>query len=187
MAKPKIAKPLIVIILVTIIVLSPIIVIFSLNLFAWSGIFIGNLFSTAPPKPEITYAEFPFEIVYEIDGQIKTVNDIYVCEYDGIGMNEGVGKYRKWKGYIKSSGKEELILLEDGNLKLACSLGGPKYYMSDPDLANEDYTPFIFYIESPNEVGGTTTGVMDIEPLLEQYKIKLISWKLSEPIQNSFE
>ena len=96
------SKSFVVIPIVAIIILSPVIVIFSLNIFAWSSIFIGNLLSSNPPKPEITYAEFPFEIVYELEGETVTVNDVYVCEYDGIGMNEGVGKYREWKGYIKS-------------------------------------------------------------------------------------
>lgn len=152
----------------------------------WLMIALGTYVSPNPPKPEITYAEFPFEVVYEIDGEIVTVNDIYVCEYDGIGMNEGVGKYRKWKGYIKSSGKEELILLEDGDLKLACSVGYPEYYMGDPSKLNpEEYTPYMYYIKS-NSFGGISSGVMDIEPILEQYRLKLISWKLSKPIQNSF-
>ena len=116
-----------------------------------------------------------------------TINDVYVCEFHGFDWNEGVGKHRKWKGYIKSTGEKDLILLEDGNLKLACSLGGPNYYMSDPSTPTYEHTPRIFYIIYPDEFGGTSSGTMDIEPILEQYKIKLISWKLSEPIQNSFK
>ena len=137
-------------------------------------------------KPQIKEGEFPFEIVYEIDGETITVNDIYVCEFDGFVWNKGVGKHRKWKGYIKSSGTESLILLEDGDLKFAVSVGSPEYYMSDPTCPYSEKTPSIFYIK-PNEFGGITSGVLDIEPLLEQYKLKLISWKFSEPIENSFE
>lgn len=188
MTKFKTPKRIMIIALVFIIVLSPVILLL-LGLLGWATIsIIGTwLFTPNPPTPEITYGEFPFEIVYEIDGEIITINDIYVCQYDGIGANEGYGKHREWKGYIKSTGEKDLILLEDGNLKLACSLGGPKYYMSDPSIPTQEFTPKIFYIISPNEFGGTSSGVMDIEPILEQYKIKLISWKLSEPIPNSFE
>ena len=57
--------------------------------------------------------------------------------------------------------------------------------MSDPYMRNEEYTPYVYYIISPDEFGGTTQGD-DIEPILEKYKIKLISWELSEPIENSF-
>ena len=93
------------------------------------------------PEPQIKEGEFPFEIVYEIDGEIITVNDVYVCEFDGFDWNEGAGKHRKWKGYIKSSGSEGLILLEDGDLKLAVSVGSPEYYMSDPSCQWSEDTP----------------------------------------------
>ena len=144
------------------------------------------LFSPNPPKPEITYAEFPFEIVYEIHGETVTVQDVYVCEYVGIGFDKGRGKHREWKDYIKSSGEEDLILVEDGSLKLACYVGFPEYYMSDPETYDYEYTPFIGYIIHPNEYGGTSYGGLDAEPSLNQYDLKLISWKLSEPIENSF-
>ena len=138
------------------------------------------------PRPQIQEEEFPFEIVYEIDGETVTVNDIYVCKFDGFDWNEAVGKYRKWKGYIKSSGAEELILLEDGDLKFAVSIGSPEYYMGDPTCSYFENEPSIFYIKS-NEFGGTTAGLSDIESLLERYKLKLVSWTFSEPIENSFE
>lgn len=192
MTKFKIGKPLIIIVvvvLVVIIALSPMILLMSGLLYWAAASIIGTwLFTPNPPKPEVTYGEFPFEIVYEIDGEIVTVSDVYVCEYDGIGANEGTGKHRTWKGYFKSTGEETLVLLQDGNLTLACAVGSPEYYMSDPCRSEVvSYDPYIYYIISPNEFGGTSSGVMDIEPLLEQYKIKLISWKLSEPIPNSFE
>ena len=138
------------------------------------------------PEPEIKKGEFPFEIVYEIDGETVTVNDVYVCEFDGLDWNEGVGKHRKWKGYIKSSCAKELILLEDGDLKFAISVGSPEYYMSDPNCAYSENIPSLYYIK-PNEFGATTSSALDIEALLEQYKLKLVSWNFSEPIQNSFE
>ena len=93
------------------------------------------------PEPQIKEGEFPFEIVYEIDGEIITVNDVYVCEFDGFDWNEGAGKHRKWKGYIKSSGSEGLILLEDGDLKFAVSVGSPEYYMSAPSCQWSEDTP----------------------------------------------
>lgn len=138
------------------------------------------------PEPQIKEGEFPFEIVYEIDGETVTINDIYICKFDGFDWNEGGGKHRKWKGYIKSSGEEELILFEDSNLKFAVSVGSPEYYMSDPNGSYSENTPSIYYIK-PNEFGGVSSGVDGIEPLLEQYKLKLVSWNFSKPIQNSFE
>ena len=147
-----------------------------------------SFFSCASvPSPRVTEAEFPFEIVYEIDGEVITVNDVYVCEFDGFGWNENFGKHREWKGYVKSTGKDHLVLLEDGNLKFACGLGSAAYYMGDPSMAGADeFTPSIYYVRT-YESGGVSSGVAGIEPLLEQYKIKLVSWNLSKPIENSFE
>ena len=159
--------------------------------------FIATLFSllmilrfsscASVPYPQVTEGEFPFEIVYEMDGETITVTDVYVCRFSGFSWDTGKGKHRVWDGYIKSSGESELILLEDGGLKLACGVGSPEYYMSDPTVSSEEYVPTVFYVMEPNDVGGKTYGVWGIESLLAQYKIKLISWKMSEPIQNSFE
>ena len=80
MSTRKFKKTSIIFIIVAIIILLPIIVIFSLNLFARSSSFIGGLLYPNPQKPEITFAEFPFEIVYEIDGETVTLKDTYVCE-----------------------------------------------------------------------------------------------------------
>ena len=138
------------------------------------------------PSPQITEAEFPFEIVYEVDGETIKINDVYVCKFDGIGWNENTGKYRKWKGYVKSTGIDYLVLLDDGNLKFACKLGSAAYYMNDPSwMGAEKFTPEIYYIRTYDS-GGVASGVTGIEPMLEEYKLRLISWSLSDPIKNYF-
>ena len=172
----KVLKILIIIVaILVLIIVSPLILIAGCS-----------LLTPNPPKPEITYEEFPFELVYEINGEKITVNDTYVCEFDGFGSNEGVGKYRKWKGYVKSTGEEYVILIQDGDLKLCCSIGSASYYMGDSDY--ETNSPNIFYTK-PNDMGGFTIGGMpeELEALKEQYKIQIISWDLSDPIENSFK
>ena len=138
-------------------------------------------------SPSVTKAEFPFEIVYEIDGEVREVNDVFVCEFDGFGWNESAGENRRWKGYIKSSGERDLVLLEDGNLKFTVNLGSPAYYMGDPSMAGVgEYTPKIQYTQTL-ESGGVSSGVLDGQSWLSEYNIRLISWELSEPIENTFE
>ena len=143
--------------------------------------------SCFPPPPAIKYAEFPFELTYEIDGEIITVEDTYVCKFNGYGANAGTGIYREWKGYVKSTGEESITIIKDGTLTLVWAIGYPEYYMSDPTMPEYEYEPFAYYIIHPDEIGGTTFGMGDVEQFLEKYKIKLISWKLSDPIENSFE
>ncbi len=193
MVKSKKTKIFLTVLLIILIVLSPI-------LFIVFGIFIwfagsmgygllGYIFIPNPPKPEITYGEFPFEIVYEIDGEIFTIQDVYVCEYDGVALDsDGSGKHRNWKGYLKSTGESRLVLLKDNNITLACYIRSPGYYMDDPNETDDVFiSPYIFYVISPNKFGGTSTGVLDIDLYLDKYKLKLISWELSLPIENSIK
>jgi hypothetical protein len=152
---------------------------------------LSLLFSLAAcervPEPRVERAEFPFEIVYEIGGEIKTASDVYVCEYEGAAWNENTGKQRQWRGYVKSTGKDYVVLLEDGDLKFACKIGSAAYYMGEPSMANaEKFTPSIYYIRTFAS-GGVSSGFTGIEPMLEEYQLKLVSWKLPEPIENSFE
>lgn len=152
-------------------------------------IFVVFSFSSCAsvPSPQITEAEFPFEIVYEIDGETVTVSDVYVCEFDGIEWNENAGKHRQWKGYVKSTGDNDLVLAEDGNVKVVCDLGAPAYYMDDPSMeAAGEVVPTVYCVTTFAS-GGVSSVTLDDTTLLEQYRIKLVSWSFSLPIENSFE
>ena len=139
------------------------------------------------PTPAITQAEFPFEIVYEKGGEITTASEVYVCEFEGIEWNENVGKHRQWKGYVKSTGASTLVLYEEGNVKLTCSLGSPAYYMSDPLApAVDEIIPTIQRVETLAS-GGVSAMTLSAEQLSEQYDSRLISWAFSAPIENTYE
>ena len=150
----------------------------------WIMIFAGIWLSPDPPEPQVQYGEFPFEIVYQLDGELYTVSDVLVCEYDGIGVDEGVGKHIQWKGYLKSNGNEEIVLLRKDSVRIVCSIGSPEYYMGDGDYSEQGIQPDLLLIEDYESL--TTVHVLtDAEG--EKYKIKLISWQLSKPITNTFE
>ena len=58
-----------------------------------AGSFTGVFLSV--PKPEIKEGEFDFALTYEVDGETKKIEGIYVCKFDGISRNlDGVA--RKW-------------------------------------------------------------------------------------------
>ena len=148
--------------------------------FAWGSIGLGVLLSPSPAEPATTYAEFPFELVYEIDGEIHTVNDAYVCEYDGIGMNEGVGKYRKWKGYIKGTGKTGVYLTEDEDRTIYCNVGDASYYMNDEQFPLVAPVTPVLYDEAKSQ---SDMSYLTEDEIVKQYNIQIISWEFSEPIE----
>ena len=146
-----------------------------------------KVFATKPPDPQIKYGEFPFRLEYEINGEIIVIEDTVICEYDGIGWNEGVGKHRKWKQYLADNGGDDLLLLIiDDTKKIYASVGGAKYYMGDEEahIVRNSLTPNPYIVE----VDGNITRYRSIseEDLFEKYAIRFTNWEYSTPIVNSF-
>lgn len=162
-------------------------------IYPWFVIFIGTMSQPDPPKPKITYGEFPFKLVYDIDGKRKVIEDTLICEFDGVGMDEGRGKFRKWKEQL-ASGNENVLLLKVNDFnpfivykEIYYDTGGADYYMDD--MSNgvsyehgfPDARRFEKYVG-----GGSSDGIIFADELYEKYKIKIISWDYTPPIQNSF-
>ena len=164
----------------------------------WVTIYLGISSLPNPPRPEVTYGEFPLRLEYEINGQRKVIQDTFICENDGVGMDEGQGKYRKWKGHL-ASGNERLILLKvdkpisrrsDKKVvrqEIYYPTGSARYYMGDMK-EYETYIRFLSdaYFFEEYEDGKTSADIIYPEELLEEFNIKLISWTPSPPIKNSF-
>ncbi|WP_336776481.1 hypothetical protein [Paenibacillus sp. MMO-58] len=145
-----------------------------------------------PPKPAVTYAEFPLNAVYIMNGQRHEIKDTIIGEYDGIGWNEGIGKFRKWKLKLKSSGADRLTLVKtkegDMEIEIFFSLGHAEYLMGDPEKdrnykQNYPSSPLI----SKKEGNMTSTSLFTSGELTEKYNIRILEWETSQPIQNHFE
>jgi len=108
-------------------------------LFVVTGVF--SIFMPNPPKPEITYGEFPISITYEVNGEVKIIEDTVICEFDGFESRGTAGKFRVWKAYLKS-GNERLTLLRVNNgesaFEVCLSYGLPDYYMGDLRYQNKE-------------------------------------------------
>ena len=133
-----------------------------------------------PPKPAITYGEFPFSVEYRIGDEIFVVNDVVICEYDGIGWNEGIGKHYKWRQKLKNSTGENVLIIEDGELCIYINVGGADYYMNDPNYMGA--IPFI-----PNIYPVGESNYRSQDEIMDKYKIELINYEFSKPIENKFE
>ncbi|MEO3947320.1 hypothetical protein [Gorillibacterium sp. CAU 1737] len=145
---------------------------------------VVSLFNPSLPKPAITYEEFPFRLEYEIHGQKKVIEDTLICEYDGVSINEGNGKSRKWKQRFES-GREEIILLKmAGTNEISYSPGPARYYMGDSSYSFKDFFPDASITEL---VGGfLETRRIRSDELFKMYGIRLLKWEISPPIVNSF-
>jgi len=175
------------IIIISILVAIPVII-FAFFSIPWLMIYGGIWLSPDPPEPQVIYAEFPFELVYTLDGKTFEISDTLVCEYDGIDIDEGQGKHIEWKCYIKSSKNEKLVLYVDDNKEIICDIGAPEYYMGDSEYydiyASDDIVPNLILLEDYENI----TSSHDLsEEEMKKFKIELISWELSKPIKNTFK
>lgn len=154
--------------------------------------FLFGGFLPSPPKPEITHGEFPFRLVYEINGETKVVEDVLICEYDGFGANAARGKYRQWKSYLVS-GNTRITLFKSEEIEIFYTPNinhreAGAFYMGDTEIYSSINEVF------PNAWRTSDFGkkqvnsyIIPADEMWEKYKIKLISWKIDPPIQNTFK
>jgi len=156
---------------------------FSLLFFA-PLIFGFNSYIIYEDPPAVTYAEFPFEITYMLEGELITIEDVYVCEYKGW-LYQFNGTRREWKGYMKST-QEEYILVVDHreNRKVVCIPGSPGYFMGDDYYRNKYDEPTLLLLQYEKDGIYTEKLTRGWE---EYYDVSLVSWTIADPIVNSFE
>ncbi len=147
-----------------------------------------------PPEPEIKYGEFPFCITYEVNGEIRTKEDVVICEYDGIENRGTAGKYRKWKARLKSGEKRVTLLQGEKNnvlYEITIGYGQPEYYMGD---YNQDKAYYENSMQDDRYIGliqwdkdAQKGCVITKEQALKDYCIKILDMEFAEPINNSFK
>ena len=170
------------------------VLVYTYVLFPWAVPWVGNIIIANPGKPEVTYGEFPIKITYEVNGEVKVIEDTVICEFDGFELREGSGKYRKWKSSLKS-GNSSLAFLpveQDGlTVEVGIFRGFPNYYMGDFEQSKEEYESSMaddryrgyFLWEKDGQTGYPITE----EEVWEKYKLKILDVQYSSPIENSFK
>lgn len=145
-----------------------------------------NLFSSAP-KPQIKSAAFDFTLEYKIDGEIKTVSDTQVCEFDGYNINEGSGKTLKWTSYYTSDPEMNKLIIHhiDDNLIVVLSPGCAHILMSDPT------TPWYHPKESPtisifDQSAGYYLDEVESDKILAEHGFEILHWECDPPIENKY-
>jgi len=161
-------------------------------------------FGPDPAEPEITEAEFPFTIVYELNGEQIIYEDAIVCKYEGIFCDTGSGKHRRWDKEYKN-GTPILAEYDNGECVIysfpvmASKMMGDEEFHSAPYTEEESKPLYYKYFGTDmmpyyNEDTGTfesrekeiwlSVDITD-EELLE-LGIVIISAEIAPPIENTF-
>ena len=144
-----------------------------------SGGILGEMLFDRPGKPKTKHGEFPFELVYEYNGQRFTVNETIVCDYEGVSFSLEGGNSRDWNCYITNNDDYGRYYLDKANhptLYVQVPLNA-EYYMGDPNASVEFATPYIFFID---DATGTTYYEQDLTDVIGAI---IISWKPSHPLE----
>ena len=145
-------------------------------------------------RPGITHGEFPFRLVYEIDGETFEVEDTLICDFNGFGANAArTGKFRQWKSHLKSGNTRITLLVVDG-IEIFYTPGLPSsriagVYMGDKDEypgSNKSTFPDAWYT-SDFENKNVNEYIISAEDMWQKYNLKILSWEPSSPIQNNFK
>ena len=161
----------------------------------------GMLFIPNPPTPAIKSAEFNFTLTYEIGGEVRTLSDTLVCEFDGFNIDEGRGKTRRWKKYYKNMQNNKLFDDSAGNpkhykpkydkillqniepYKIVLATASAEYFLGEPEYKRIPEMPYI-------QVFDTNTGYYkdseQSELFLDEHGFKVIGWYCDSPIENTF-
>lgn len=155
--------------------------------------FVVQLFPEKMEPPAVEYGEFPFKVVYEVNGETMETEDTLVFEYNGVGWNEGVGTYYQWNTRFlseKECPKETPMLIplyreEDinGNEIAVCFvLGDFAYYMENgrKTYGDKGYSVGDMVLRSTEE-----ERLISEEELYLEYGIKILEKSLPAP--NSYE
>jgi hypothetical protein len=149
------------------------------------GFIFKALTVNRPQKPKITYGEFPFTLVYEINGEERIIKDTLICEYDGVQwVGDFVYGHNSWKESLKS-GNERIVLLQiDETSVIYYPIADlAYYYMGDGAVRDTGcYQNAVI-----THFGKGANQVIDAEELFNKYSIRILDWEIAPPITNSFK
>ena len=146
----------------------------------------NGLTAPRPPKPKIRYGEFPFTLVYELNGKEIVIEDVLICKYDGVGyVGDFVFAHNKWKQSFKS-GNRWVVLLEIDETTVIHypTRDSASYYMGEGGGREISFSVDAA-IADPNTHDVYTDRVC-AEELLSEYGIRILSWEIALPITNTF-
>ena len=143
--------------------------------------------------PKIRYGEFPFYLIYEIDGEQIRIDDTIVSYFSGIGANSARGIHIRWNLRLASGSKPNILSRRDqdyygfflftGSLQgnsttIFFDVGHPPYWLGYEHYT--DYSPGSVFLSRRGY-----SGIITEDELWDVYKIRIIEAKLAEPMSGN--
>lgn len=147
---------------------------------------VACLFAGMIKAPVITEQDFNYAVTYQINGETKTIEDVYRVRFVSTGKGTDP-HYRYYEGFYladpNTGEPAHHVLANQDGLKLRVVFTFPHdYLMGDSDIA-ETYNGAIPdpYLAAYDSMGVEYTD----EETLEKFGAELISWETPQPIENN--
>lgn len=165
--KKKVIKIIVIslIVLLALIVFAPILIM--------GGFLLVEIVFNRPSTPKVKHGEFPFELVYEYNGEQHTISETIICDYEGVEFSLEGGNSREWNCYMSDNTQYGQYYLDEEKyptLHIQIPLEGD-YWMGDPEFDAEFAMPYLFFVD---ENTGTTYYEKES---IDVVGAKIISWK----------
>jgi hypothetical protein len=131
-----------------------------------------------PPKPLIEYGEFPFEIVYSVNGEVFNKTGKLRFKYRTYTDYDRLEKKAFWEGYYLND--PPYLLHQVGSQYIYIDCGQDEYYMMN-EKPYDGYEPGEYFYYYVNYKKTDLTP----EEAKEKFGIEIISKKFSEPLKNN--
>lgn len=155
-----------------------------------------------PPKPKIKYGEFKFKMTYSVDGKLKEVSDVIICEFKGFEVRAvGGSKERVWSENIKNDNSYELFHFRDdergdgertysaicveniGDYKVILQLAEAGWFLGDPDYAGVSDMPKIQVYDIKTEY---YLEPAQSDKFLKEHNFEVVDWFCDDAVENTF-
>ena len=133
-------------------------------------------------KPTITEHDFHYSVTYKLNGEVKTVEGVYTCKFEGANPGERiyVGEYSDY-GLVCHSGTYTVEEKGDFDLGIVTRFND-SYLMGD--TRNYGYKPTL---EDPYIMVYDVEGAECEEPeIFNMFDIEILSWEYPDPLENTF-
>lgn len=148
--------------------------------------FVASLFTNFILTPIVTEHDFNYSVTYELNGEVKTLEGVYTCRFDGYSEGENP-RNRHYTGEYTVNGQKTLhqtytITRNDGAELYIVTAFNNCYLMGD--TKNQDYRSFLEepYLEALDKEG----YLYDINEMPSAFTARIISWEYPDPVENAF-
>jgi hypothetical protein len=144
----------------------------------------ASLLTGIVKAPVITEHDFPFTVTYRLDGETKTLEGVYRCQFRSTGQGtDPLNRYYEGEHLLNPAEEHPAaytIAQKDGLELCIVTIFSNRNLMGDADGVAVNYNPYLAVIDSEGYE-------YEDEETLSQFDAEIIDWVYPEPVDNSFK